>query len=263
MSELISLRGVAVLTEGHESLSDVDLSVTEGACTVIMGPSGSGKSTLLKVTAGLMPPDRGTVTLRGDDLGSLGERDLLEFRRMNGFVFQDGALWENKSIFDNLALPLQVHCAELGEAAIRTRVLEMLARGGLADSAALRPAQLSGGERKIASFLRAAITDPQVVFLDEPTLSIDHTMTELITGMIRDLKARGCTILAVTHDPRLASLIADRLAVIDAGRIVVEGPFDEVKRSTDPRVRAVLARVLGEISSFDTDLLDLLDGGAG
>jgi phospholipid/cholesterol/gamma-HCH transport system ATP-binding protein len=262
MSELIRLRGVTVLTEGHESLSEVDLSVTEGACTVIMGPSGSGKSTLLKVAAGLMPPDRGSVALRGDDFGSLGERRLLEFRSTNGFVFQDGALWENKSIFENLALPLQVHHPEMDEADIRRRVLGMLSRGGLADSATLRPAQLSGGERKIASFLRAAIGEPGVVFLDEPTLSIDHTMTELIMGMIRDLKARGCTILAVTHDPRLTSLIADRIAVIDGGRLVVEGPFDEVKRSTDPRVREVLARVLGEISSFDSDLLDLLDGGA-
>jgi len=177
-------------------------------------------------------------------------------------VFQDGALWENKSIFENLALPLQVHFPELGADEIRDRVLAMLARGGLADSPSLRPAQLSGGERKIASFLRAAITGPSVVFLDEPTLSIDHTKTALITGMIRDLKAGGCTIFAVTHDPHLASLIADRLVVIDAGRIVVEGPFDAVKRDADPRVRAVLAQVLGEISSFDTDLLDLLDGGS-
>jgi phospholipid/cholesterol/gamma-HCH transport system ATP-binding protein len=261
MSELIGLRGVSVLSEGHESIAGVDLSVIEGACTLIMGPSGSGKSTLLKVAAGLMPPDRGTVTLRGEDLGLLGERRLAEFRRINGFVFQDGALWENLTIFDNLALPLRVHFPELGEQAIRERVLETLERGRLADSPDLRPAQLSVGERKIASFLRAAITEPQVVFLDEPTLSVDHTMTELITGMIRSLKARHCTILAVTHDPRLASLIADRLAVIDAGRLVAEGPFDEVKRSDDPRVRSALARVLGEISSFDTDLLSLLDGG--
>jgi ABC-type transporter Mla maintaining outer membrane lipid asymmetry ATPase subunit MlaF len=261
MSELIRLRGVTVLTEGHESLSEVDLSVTEGACTLIMGPSGSGKSTLLKVAAGLIPPDRGAVMLRGDDLATLGERRMLAFRRENGFVFQDGALWENKSIFENLALPLQVHHPELGEPRIRERVLGMLERGGLADSPGLRPAQLSGGERKIVSFLRATIAEPKVVFLDEPTLSIDHTMADLITGMIRDLKAQGCTILAVAHDPRLASLIADRLAVIDAGRLVAEGPFDEVKRSSDPRVRDILARVLGEISSFGSDLLDLLDGG--
>src|SRR4030042_3863079 len=140
MSELLGLGGVAGLTEGHESLADVNLSVTEGACTVIMGSSGSGKSTLLKVAAGLIPPDRGTVTLLGDDFGSLGERRLLEFRRGNGVVFQDGALWENLSIFDNLAMPLRVHFAELGEAEIRARVLEMLGRGGPADSPALRPA---------------------------------------------------------------------------------------------------------------------------
>ena len=80
------------------------------------------------------------------------------------------------------------------------------------------------------------------MFLDEPTLSIDHVMAERITGMIRELKARHCTILLVTHDPRLASLVADRLVVIDAGRIVIAGPFDEVKRSADPRVRSVLER---------------------
>jgi len=262
MSELIALRGVTVLTDGHESLAEADLDVAEGACTAIMGPSGSGKSTLLKVAAGLMVPDRGTVTLRGEDLAAMSERRLLAFRKTNGFVFQDGALWENKTIFDNLALPLQVHFAELGERGIRDRVLEMLERGGLADSAGLRPAQLSGGERKIAGFLRAAIGGPAIVFLDEPTLSIDHVMGERITGMIRELKARRCTILLATHDPRLASLVADRLVVIDAGRIVIEGPFDEVKRSADPRVRPVLERVLGEISSFDTDLLSLLDGGS-
>jgi phospholipid/cholesterol/gamma-HCH transport system ATP-binding protein len=263
MSDLIALHGVTILTEGHESLADADLVVVEGVCAAIMGPSGSGKSTLLKVAAGLLVPDRGTVTLRGEDLAVMSERSLLAFRKTNGFVFQDGALWENKTIFDNLALPLQVHFPELGAGGIRARVLEMLERGGLSDSVSLRPAQLSGGERKIAGFLRAAIGNPEVVFLDEPTLSIDNVMSERITGMIRELKARRCTILLVTHDPRLASLVADRLVVIDAGRIVVEGPFDEVKRSTDPRVRSVLERVLGEISSFDTDLLNLLDGGAG
>lgn len=261
MSELIELRGVSVLSEGHESLADADLRVPEASCTAIMGPSGSGKSTLLKAAAGLLLPDRGTVLLRGQDLATMSDRALLAFRRGNGFVFQDGALWENTSIFENLALPLQVHAPELGADGIAARVRDLLVRGGLADSERLRPAQLSGGERKIAGFLRAVVGEPSLVFLDEPTLSIDHVMAERITGMIRDLKARRCTILVVTHDPALASLVADRLAVIEAGRVVAEGPFDEVKRSGDPRVRAILERVLGQISSFDTDLLDLLDGG--
>jgi len=263
MSELIGLRGVTVLTGGHEAIADVDLSVPEGASTVIMGPSGCGKSTLLKVAAGLMPPDRGAVLLRGEDLDGFSEQRMREFRGTNGFVFQDGALWENKTIFDNLALPLQVHHPDLGPGEIGRRVARMLERGGLSDSPALRPAQLSGGERKIASFLRAAIVEPTIVFLDEPTRSIDYRMAERITAMIRDLKLRGCTILVVTHDARLASGIADRLVVLEAGRVLAEGPFDEVKRSTDERVHSVLARVLGEIASFDTDLLALLDGDRG
>jgi ABC-type transporter Mla maintaining outer membrane lipid asymmetry ATPase subunit MlaF len=200
------------------------------------------------------------VLLRGEDFFLLSERKVRELRRTNGFVFQDGALWENKTIFENLALPLQVHVPELGTEGIAARVRDLLALGGLEDSATLRPAQLSGGERKIAGFLRAVVGGPTVVFLDEPTLSIDHVMAGRISSMIRDLKSRGCTILLVTHDPSLASLVADRLVVIEAGRVVAEGPFDEVKRSDDPRVRAILGRVLGEISSFDTDLLDLLDG---
>ena len=108
--------------------------MAEGACTAIMGPSGSGKSTLLKVAAGLMVPDRGTVTLRGEDLAAMSERRLLAFRKTNGFVFQDGALWENKTIFDNLALPLQVHFPELGERGIAARVLR--------DARARRPRRL-------------------------------------------------------------------------------------------------------------------------
>ena len=102
--------------------------------------------------------------------------------------------------------------------------------------------------------------EPTLVFLDEPTLSIDDTATGKLDAMIRELKARGCSIVAVTHDPRLASTLADRLVVLSAGTVAAEGTFDEVKRSADPRVRETLARVLGEIASFDTDLLDLLGG---
>ena len=225
-----------------------------------MGPSGCGKSTLLKVAAGLIPPDRGTVLFRDEDLFGLSDKPLRALRAASGFVFQDAALWENKSIFENLALPLQVHAAHLARAQMEKRVVRMLERGGLAESATLRPAQLSAGERKIVSFLRALMIEPTLLFLDEPTLSIDDTATGKLDAMIRELKARGCSIVAVTHEPRLASTLADRLVVLSAGTVAAEGTFDEVKRSADPRVRETLARVLGEIASFDTDLLDLLGG---
>jgi ABC-type transporter Mla maintaining outer membrane lipid asymmetry ATPase subunit MlaF len=258
MDDAISLVDVRLTLGGYEALRGINVAFPQGTSTVIMGPSGCGKSTLLKVAAGLIPPDTGKVLLRGQDIFLLSERGIRELRKSNGFVFQDGALWENKTLFENLALPLEVHFPGLSRTDIAKRVARALERVGLEESAGQRPAALSGGERKIASFLRALVTEPSLVFLDEPTLSIDFSMTEKISHMIHDLKARGTTIIAVTHDPQLTATLADRLVVMDAGNVLVTGEFDEVKRTRDVRARAILSQVLGEIASYDTDLLELL-----
>jgi phospholipid/cholesterol/gamma-HCH transport system ATP-binding protein len=257
---IIMLDDVRLNLGGHDALRGISVSFPEGQSTVIMGPSGCGKTTLLKVAAGLIPPDTGKVLFNGRDLFLLSERSMKEMRQMNGFVFQDGALWENKTLFENIALPLQIHFPQLTARELERRVVRALERAGLEDSAAERPAALSGGEKKIASFLRALVVEPRLVFLDEPTLSIDHGMTERINQMIRELKARGSTIIAVTHDPELTATLADRLVVMDAGSVIASGSFDEVKRTTSTRARSILSQVLGEIASYDTDLLQLLDG---
>lgn len=259
MEELIGLREVTVRLGGRDALSGVSLAFPEGRSTVIMGPSGSGKSTLLKTAAGLIPPDGGKVFFRGKDMFQLSEGGMRDLRRASGFVFQDGALWENKTLFENVALPLQVHFPELVKGDVARKVARALERVGLVEAANQRPAQLSGGEKKIASFLRALITEPSLLFMDEPTLSIDHTMEEKVAQMISEAKARGCAIIAVTHDPRLSSTLADRLVVMDGGSVREAGDFDAVKRSRDERTRQILAEVLGEIASYDTDLLALLD----
>jgi phospholipid/cholesterol/gamma-HCH transport system ATP-binding protein len=262
MQHLIALEEVQLILGGYQALRNVTVGFPEGGSTVIMGPSGCGKSTLLKVAAGLIPPDSGRVLFRGEDIAWFSDRKMTEMRKRNGFVFQDGALWENKTIFDNLALPIQVHFPKVDREEVEHRVNQALERGGLLDSAPQRPAQLSGGERKIASFLRALILEPKWVFLDEPTMSVDHEAAARMQEMIRELKARACTIIAVTHDPQLTSLIADHLVVLDAGAILASGPFDTVKTDADPRVRAILSRVLGEAAAYDSDLLSLLGGGA-
>ena len=261
MADIVELQDVHVTLGGFPALRGVSVGFTEGKSTVIMGPSGCGKSTLLKLAAGLIPPDDGRVLFRGKDIFQLTERGLLDMRRQNGFVFQDGALWENKSLFENLALPLQVHFPNLPAADRSRRVIRALERVGLEESASERPAALSGGEKKIASFLRALMTEPVLLFMDEPTLSIDHAMTDRVHQIIRDQKGRGSTIIAVTHDAQLTSTLADRLVVMDAGQVIASGDFDEIKRSRHARVRAILSEVLKDIASYDTDLLSLLDGG--
>jgi ABC-type transporter Mla maintaining outer membrane lipid asymmetry ATPase subunit MlaF len=257
--ELIGMKDVSVTLGGRAVLHDVSLSFPEGKSTVIMGPSGSGKSTLLKTAAGLIPPDGGKVFFRGRDMLQLSEGGLRELRKVSGFVFQDGALWENKTLFENLALPLEVHFPELDRHEVARRVVRALERVGLAEDAYRRPAQLAGGEKKVASFCRAFMTEPSLLFMDEPTLSIDHAMEERVARMISDAKGRGCAIIAVTHDPRLTSTLADRLVVMDAGHVRESGDFDTVKRTRDERTRQIMAEVLGEIASYDTDLLALLD----
>ena len=256
---LISLQDVTVRLGGRDILKNVNLSLLPGRSTVIMGPSGAGKSTLLKTAAGLIPPDSGKVLFQGKDMLALSESGMLGVRKASGFIFQDGALWENKTLMENLALPLQVHFPQLREKEIDYRVARALERGGLAESAQARPASLSGGEKKIGSILRALITEPAILFMDEPTLSIDHTMEGKVSRMIADAKARGCIIIAVTHDPRLTSTLADQLVILDAGMVRETGDFDSVKRSRDERTREILSEVLGEIASYDTDLLALLD----
>jgi phospholipid/cholesterol/gamma-HCH transport system ATP-binding protein len=260
-ADIVSLREVRLSLGTYEALRGVSVGFAEGKSTVIVGPSGCGKSTLLKVAAGLIPADSGKVLYRERPLLDLPEREMLEFRRHSGFVFQDGALWENKSLMENLTLPLLVADPVLPRSEADRRAVRALERVGLEDSTLERPAALSGGERKVASFMRALMTEPSLLFLDEPTLSIDHAMSERVHQMIREQKQRGGTIIAVTHDAALTAMLADRLVVMDAGQVIAAGDFDEVKRTQDARARAILSQVLSEIASYDTDLLDLLDRG--
>ncbi len=258
MEDFIVLDKVRTLSQEFEVLKEVSVGFPRGKSTVIMGPSGCGKSTLLKVAAGILLPESGRALLEGEDLSRLSERRMRDFRRRGGFVFQDAALWGNQTVFDNLALPVRFHEPQLAPQEVRRRVMDALGRMSMANQAALRPSQLSAGERKLVSFLRGIILEPQVVFLDEPTTSIDHAMAERMTAMIRLLKERECTIIAVTHDPTLTSMIADFLVVMKEGRILEAGPFEGVRGSSNPQVIAVLSEVLSKSSTYDTDLLDLL-----
>jgi len=255
---LIELNDVTVHSQDYTVLDGVNLTFRKDRSTVIMGPSGCGKSMLLKVAAGIIPPDRGRVLVEGRSLDHLPAKSLQAFRARSGFVFQDGALWANKSIFENLALPLQYHYSELKAAEVSARVHSLVAPMNLTDSLQLRPDALSVGERKIVSFLRAVVLEPSILFLDEPTPSIDHQMVARMLRMIRDLRDSGCTIIAVTHDAHLTSMIANDLVVLKAGRVLEAGRMADIRRNPSPQAAEILSQVLSAAATYDTDILDLL-----
>jgi len=258
MDSLIELQSVTVHSQEHISLDEVSVAFPAKRSTVVMGPSGSGKSMLLKVAAAIIPPDNGRVLMHGKNLQRLSQKDLMEFRRSSGFMFQDAALWENKTIFENLALPIQLHFPHRSKQEIGKRIRELLSSMNLLDSLDLRPAALSEGEQKIVSFLRAIILDPEILFLDEPTTSIDHQLLEKMLQMIKTLNEKGCTIIAVTHDAHLTAMIANHLVVLKDGRVLAAAPTAEIRATRNREVMEILSRVLSEAATYDTDILDLL-----
>ncbi len=257
MSAAISLAEVGVRLGEYEVLKDVSASFPEGKSTFIVGKAGSGKSTLLKTAAGLIVPDRGKV-FRGDrDLARMTRAEEAAFRRESAFAFQDGALWANQSIYSNLTLPLAVHEPLLPKAEADRRVKDAVRRVGYAESIALRPAELSAGEQKLVSLARALMLDPSLLFMDEPTASIDEDSVERVLEIMAERRKAGATIIAVSHRARLVAELADYLCFVSDGKIAAFGPAEEVAQLVGgellKRIRAARSR---------EDAIDLSGGGA-
>lgn len=258
MARILELEDVRIIRGGVEIIKGISASFDEKSVTVILGPSGSGKSTLLKIAAGIIPPDGGRACYRGEDYFHMSEEENNRFRRQNGFVFQDGALWSNRSIYENLTLPLQYHFPELSREEIGERVRESITRIGFQDNPQLRPAQLSGGERKMIGFIRAMITDPELIFMDSPTDNVDSAVAARIRGIVAALKDAGKTLLICTHDRELISASADNIIVLDKGAILSHGPFRDVLTGEDEKVKEIIGSVVDADSILGDDLLQLL-----
>ncbi|MBP7495649.1 MAG: ABC transporter ATP-binding protein, partial [Spirochaetales bacterium] len=228
------------------------------SCTVIMGFSGSGRSTLLKVAAGILWPDEGEVCFQGKPLNRMSEKELLEFRSRMGFTFQDSALWSNLSVYQNLSLPLQFHQKKIEPGEVDRTIQKLLLEFDFKDDVQYRPAQLSTGERKLISFLRALTLNPSILFLDDPTGFVDNVTAERILKNLKRQKQEGKTLIMATHSPELTSQLADFLIVMKEGRILEQGRLKEVVQSRDSEVIEVLSEVLSEAAVYDTDILQLL-----
>ena len=200
-----------------KALDGVTLGLGRGTFTAVMGPSGSGKSTLLQCAAGLDRPDSGIVRVDGTELTGGGEAELTRFRRGRiGFVFQQYNLLETLTVAQNTVLPLKL----AGQRVDRGRAREILAQVGLGDRLGHRPAQLSGGQRQRVAIARALVTEPRVIFADEPTGALDTRSARDVLRRLRDaVRVHGRTVVMVTHDPVAASY-ADAVLFLADGRLV-------------------------------------------
>jgi phospholipid/cholesterol/gamma-HCH transport system ATP-binding protein len=232
----LQVRGLRKSFDGQEVLKGIDFEVKPGEIFVIMGPSGSGKSVLLKHLIGLEPPDAGEILINGE---SIQTPEIADKYRL-AMVFQSGALLSSLTVGENVGLYLTEHRLKPPEEIARI-VAEKLEHVGLKDAGDKMPGDLSGGMKKRAAIARALVIEPQLILYDEPTSELDPLSAVVIGEEILDLNERiHVTTLVVSHDRDLAFGIADRIAVINDGRILKIGTPDEVKRFDDPLVRKFL-----------------------
>ncbi|NVJ49701.1 MAG: ATP-binding cassette domain-containing protein [Gammaproteobacteria bacterium] len=209
---------------------------------VIMGASGSGKSTLLRTMLGLNKPSAGEVEILGTNVSTARQRELYRLRRQMGVAFQGGALFGNLSLIDNIQLPLREH-TNLDENTIRIMSRLKLDMMNLSGFDALMPSELSGGMVKRAALARAVVMDPQLLFFDEPSAGLDPVVAAELDEHILELKkAMDMTIVVVTHELDSALRIADRITVLDKGKMVICGTVEEVKQSQNEHVQNLLNR---------------------
>lgn len=233
---VISVRQVVKRFDGRAVLDGITLDVHPGETMVIMGGSGCGKSTLLRHLIGSLKPDEGAIHLLGQDLAKLDPEGLNQVRRQFGILFQSGALFNSMTLAENVALPLHEH-TDLGQEIIDIQVKIKLELVGLREHATKYPSQISGGMKKRAGLARALALDPQILFYDEPSAGLDPVTSAEIDQLIIALsKQLGVTSVVVTHEMDSAFAIADRMAMLDKGRMLkVESRpwFDELRKTSE------------------------------
>jgi len=233
----IEIRGLYKAFGEKVVLNGVDLDVGDGESLVVIGGSGTGKSVLLKCILGLLRPDAGSIKVNGEDVTDMMGADLSRIRRKFGMLFQNAALFDSMTVGDNVAFGL-VQGEGMDEAAAREIAIDKLAHVGLGPEVmAVSPAELSGGMRKRVGLARAIATEPEIIFFDEPTTGLDPIMGDMIDRLIvKCVKELGATALSITHDMDSARRISDRIAMLYQGKIIWQGPTDDIDNSGNPFV---------------------------
>ncbi|OFX14599.1 MAG: ABC transporter ATP-binding protein [Alphaproteobacteria bacterium RIFOXYD12_FULL_60_8] len=223
---------------GHKVVLDgFDLEVTKGESLVIIGGSGTGKSVALKSILGLLTPDRGSITVDGEEVTTMGAKDRERVNRKFGMLFQGAALFDSLTVWENVAFGL-IQGRGMARDEAEHRAIANLAKVGMgADVAKLFPSELSGGMQKRVGLARAIATEPEIIFFDEPTTGLDPIMADVINDLIVQIsKEMGATALSITHDMASARKIADRLTMLYKGKLIWSGTPAEVNHSGNPYV---------------------------
>jgi len=222
--------------DGKVVLDGVNFSLPEGESLVVVGPSGTGKSVLLKHLIGLVRPDSGKLFVDGKDFWALSDLERTAVRKKFGMSFQEGALFDSMSVFDNVAFPLRRSGRPPSE--VRERVRECLSIVHLPNVEGKRPSELSGGMRRRVGFARAIAHEPEILLFDEPNTGLDPIMTDVIDEVILEMKEKlDVTIVTITHHMESARKIGDRVALLAGGKLLYQAPPEEFLKSDDPAVR--------------------------
>ncbi|PWU11135.1 MAG: organic solvent resistance ABC transporter ATP-binding protein [Terriglobia bacterium] len=221
-------------------LSDVSWSVPEGEAVCILGRSGTGKSVTLKLIISLLKPDQGSIRVDQDEVTQLEAPRLSTVRRKIGYLFQDAALFDSLTVYENLAVPLK-RLTQKSQDEIDSVVDRVLGQVGLAGDKAKMPSELSGGMRKRAGLARALMLEPKILLADEPSSGLDRiTASEIDELLLRQKAEHKTTLIVVTHDVHGARRVADRLVVLDRGKVIAQGTVAEVEHSENEVARKLI-----------------------
>ena len=216
----------------HKVLNGISLSVNRGETLAVLGRSGTGKSVLLRLIIGLETPDSGSVCIHGQDIAGLALDRMGEIRKKMGFLFQHAALYDSLTVAENVAFPLEHHRRDMSRSERADRVKQLLAEVGMEGDLEKMPSDISGGMQKRVGLARALALEPEILLLDEPTAGLDPISSGEIDDLILKLqRERQMASIVVTHDLHSARTIANRLALLDEGNVVIEGTFEDLQQS--------------------------------
>ncbi|MCX2740752.1 ABC transporter ATP-binding protein [Pontibacter anaerobius] len=237
-NKVIEIRGLRKAFDDFEVLKGVDLDLYQGENLVVLGRSGTGKSVLIKIISGLLSPDEGMVRVLGKEVDKLKPKELDLLRLKVGFSFQNSALYDSMTVYENLEFPLIRHAKEMGRAE-RDKVIHFVLEAvGLLQTINQMPSELSGGQRKRIGIARTLILKPKIMLYDEPTAGLDPITSIEINALINDVQARfNTSAIIITHDLTCARSVGDRMVMLLDGQFQRQGSFEEVFNTDDERVK--------------------------